>query len=98
MEKAIMDRRLFVRLSAAVAATALLPRSAVAEAVPGSEDARLQALLDSFLDEMLQDQPESATQWGLDSEARAALRSRLDDYSSQAPDDGGLANQTGGRA
>jgi len=85
MEKAIMDRRLFVRLSAAVAATAVLPRSAVAEAVPGSEDARLHALLDTFLDEMLQEQPESATQWGLDSEARAALRSRLDDYSSQAP-------------
>jgi len=85
MEKAIMDRRLFVRLSAALAATAVLQRSAVADAEPGSQDERLHALLDTFLDEMLQEQPESATQWGLDSEARAVLRSRLDDYSSQAP-------------
>jgi len=64
MEKAIMDRRLFVRLSAALAATAVLQRSAIADAVPGSEDERLHALLDTFLEEMLQEQPESATQWG----------------------------------
>src|SRR5258706_3547154 len=85
MEKAIMDRRLFVSLSAALAATAVFERSAGADTVPGSEDERLHALLDTFLDEILNEQPQSATQWGLDSGARAALRSRLDDYSSQAP-------------
>src|SRR5258706_189398 len=56
-----------------------------ADTVPGSEDERLHALLDTFLDEILNEQPQSATQWGLDSGARVALRSRLDDYSSQAP-------------
>src|SRR5258706_3887187 len=85
MEKAIMDRRLFVSLSAALAATAVFERSAGADTVPGSEDERLHALLDTFLDEILNEQPQSATQWGLDSGARVALRSRLDDYSSQAP-------------
>ena len=80
-----MDRRLFVSLSAALAATAVFERSAGADTVPGSEDERLHALLDTFLDEILNEQPQSATQWGLDSGVRAALRSRLDDYSSQAP-------------
>ncbi len=57
MEKAIMDRRLFVSLSAALAATAVFERSAGADTVPGSEDERLHALLDTFLDEILNEQP-----------------------------------------
>ncbi len=83
-----MDRRLFVRCSAALAATAMLERSAVAAAAAGAasaEDERLRTLLDAFLDEVFNEQPESATLWGLDSGPQAARRSRLDDYSSQAP-------------
>src|SRR5258708_37481422 len=83
-----MDRRLFVRCSAALAATAMLERNAVAVAAAGAgsaEDERLRALLDTFLNEVLNEQPESATLWGLDSGPHAARRSRLDDYSSQGP-------------
>jgi uncharacterized protein (DUF885 family) len=79
-----MDRRLFVRLSAALAATAMLERSAVAAAA-GAEDERLRALLDTFLDEVLNERPQSATGLGLDDGSRTACRSRLDDYSSQGP-------------
>src|SRR5258706_9596963 len=83
-----MDRRLFVRWSAALAATSMLERNAVAVAAAGAGsvgDERLRALLDTFLDEVFDEQPQSATLWGLDSGPHAARRSRLDDYSAQGP-------------
>src|SRR6266436_4011882 len=83
-----MDRRLFVRWSAALAATSMLERNGVAVAAAGAGspgDEQLRALLDTFLDEVFDEQPQSATLWGLDSGPHAARRSRLDDYSAQGP-------------
>ena len=76
-----MDRRQFL-FSSAVASSvawlsALVPQALAAE----SDDAQLRALLDAFFEEDLAERPQFATALGLDSGARAALRSQLNDYS-----------------
>jgi uncharacterized protein (DUF885 family) len=72
-----MDRRHFLAAASAGALGAALP----AAAQPGSEDAKLRALLDRFWDEQVGESPETATTLGLDTGARAILRSRVSNYS-----------------
>ncbi|MFD1952202.1 DUF885 domain-containing protein [Sphingomonas arantia] len=74
-----MRRRQFIASASAVAATVALPR--VASAAVGSRDADLKAMLDRFFYARLQDSPEQATSLGLDTGARAALKSKLGDAS-----------------
>lgn len=74
-----MDRRLFLRGTAALALAGAAPAWAQA-ATP--EDARLRALLDAFWEEDLDAWPQTATTFGVDVGKRAAQRSRLDDLSS----------------
>ncbi|WP_332768524.1 DUF885 domain-containing protein [Phenylobacterium sp.] len=72
----MFDRRAFLATTAAGALVAATPALA-----QGSEDARLNALLDAMFEEMVDDSPERATGLGLDKGPRAALKSQLDDYS-----------------
>jgi uncharacterized protein (DUF885 family) len=76
-----MDRRRFVQFSVALASAALLHPQRGHGAVVGPEDERLRSLLDTFLNQELDDRPQLATYWGIDTGARAAARSRLNDYS-----------------
>src|SRR2546426_8566281 len=76
-----MDRRHFVRFAAAAAAGSALERTRIASATAGSSDDDLRALLDIFLNEHLDDRPQFATFWGLDTGQRAAARTKLNDYS-----------------
>jgi uncharacterized protein (DUF885 family) len=78
----IVDRRSFLGgVSAASLATAL---PAVARAaLPANEDARLRTLLDRFFYDRLAMDPEGATRLGLDTGARAALKSKLSDGSAR---------------
>ncbi|WP_313737820.1 twin-arginine translocation signal domain-containing protein, partial [Sphingobium yanoikuyae] len=71
-----MNRRQFLTTSGATALAASAPR---AFAQPGSQDARLRAMLDGFFYERLDDSPEQATRLGLDTGARAPLKARLGD-------------------
>lgn len=77
-----MQRREFIK-RAAVAAALGGSGGLAAEAVAASppEDERLRKLLDIFADEELTERPQLATNWGLDTGARAAARSKLNDYS-----------------
>ena len=77
-----MFRRQFLATAAFAGAAATLP-AAVRAAVAGSEDARLLTLLDAFFYEGVDESPEGASSLGLDKGARAALKSRLNDYSAQ---------------
>ena len=71
---------------AGLAATSALPMlSTPAFAAPASE-AQAKALLDSFADHLLQLKPERATALGVDTGARTALRSRLEDRSADGVD------------
>jgi uncharacterized protein (DUF885 family) len=71
---------------AGLAATTAFPMlSTPAFAAPASE-AQAKALLDSFADHLLQLKPERATALGVDTGARAALRSRLEDRSADGVD------------
>jgi uncharacterized protein (DUF885 family) len=58
----------------------MLARATPASAAPTTE-AQAKALLDSFADHLVQLKPERATTLGVDTGARAALRSRLEDRS-----------------
>lgn len=75
-----MLRRQFLQGVSALAAAAA-SSSARAAPAPGSEDARLRALLDAFWEEDLDAAPELATSLGLDTGARAGQRARLTDQS-----------------
>ena len=79
---ALTRRRVLATLSAGVA-TAALPGCArtLAGPRPIATEAGAVALLDSIAENLLALQPESATSLGLDTGARAALRSRLTDRS-----------------
>ncbi|MFD1786625.1 DUF885 domain-containing protein [Sphingomonas floccifaciens] len=74
-----MDRRALLAGGGAAAAVALAPNVATAQA--GSGDAALRALLDRFFYDRLAERPEQATSLGLDTQARAGLRSQLGDES-----------------
>jgi uncharacterized protein (DUF885 family) len=71
-------------LSAGVATIALAPSRAFAQAPTG--EAQVTALLDSIGENLLALSPESATSLGIDTGARAALRSRLADRSQAGQD------------
>ncbi|KQY34367.1 hypothetical protein ASD38_21760 [Caulobacter sp. Root487D2Y] len=70
-------------LATSTAAASLAPFAAAFAAQAGSPaagpvaDAKLAALLDRFVEQMLTDSPETATSLGLDKGARAGLKSRL---------------------
>jgi uncharacterized protein (DUF885 family) len=88
-----MDRRTFIGALGATSALAFggLPARAIAQAAAqpaGTADARLAALLERMFYNVMETSPEFATQLGLDTGERAALRSKLSDYSpaSQARD------------
>ena len=74
----MLNRRDFLSSTAVLATTALA--AAPLRAAPG-QPAELNVLLDTFFQEDLQQNPESATQLGLDKGANAALKSRLRDES-----------------
>jgi uncharacterized protein (DUF885 family) len=73
----MIDRRTFVASGLALAS---LPAAALGAAAT-AEDARLQALLQSLAEGLVDASPETAVALGLDSGPRAGMRSRLDDRS-----------------
>jgi uncharacterized protein (DUF885 family) len=76
----IATRRQALLTGAAVGLSAFAPGLAEAQA-KAVTDPRLATLLDAFVEEMLTDDPETATSIGLDKGPRAALKSRLNDRS-----------------
>src|SRR4051812_48617352 len=87
----IMDRRNFLASAGAASAIALLaglPTSLLAQggatAPAGASDAALSALMDRIFAYFMENNPEFATQLGLDTGPRAGLRSKLGDYSPAA--------------
>ncbi len=80
-----MDRRSLLATGGALAVASTVPalpalaQSAAPAAAPG--DAAFKALLDRIFYDRLTESPEGATQLGLDTGARAALRSQLGDQS-----------------
>ncbi len=75
-----MHRRQFLQGGSALVAV-IAASGARAQPAPGTEDARLRALLDAFWEEDLDAGPEGATSMGLDVGKRAAQRGRLTDQS-----------------
>ncbi len=76
-----MDRRSLLATGGALAVAGTLP-ALPAIAQGGAGDAAFKALLDRIFYDRLADNPEGATQLGLDTGPRAALRSKLADESS----------------
>ena len=85
-----MDRRTFIASTGAASMLALLaglPGRALAQGQPAAAapangaDAALNALMDRMFAGFMESSPEFATALGLDTGARAALKSRLSDYS-----------------
>ena len=74
----MITRRQTLGALSATAALPILTKAAPAFAAPATE-AQAKALLDSFAEHLLQLKPERATSLGVDTGARAALRSRLED-------------------
>jgi uncharacterized protein (DUF885 family) len=74
-----MDRRAFLTSGVALAVASALRRPALAD--PTTESERARALYDVIFEEVLAATPQSATALGLDTGARAGLRSKLDDRS-----------------
>jgi len=72
-----IDRRRFLLTSAGAALATATPVLAQA----GSEDAKLRVLLDRMFEQRVDDSPRFATALGLDKDARAHLKSKLDDNS-----------------
>ncbi len=83
-----MDRRTFLASTAAASAYALLAGRVMAQgtqpAAANPADAALNRVMDRIFDELMENAPEYATGLGLDTGARAALKSRLADYSPAA--------------
>ncbi len=73
-----MLRRHLLAGSAAVLGGGALASPLSAQTTPGTEDAKLRALLDRFFEEQVDESPSAATSLGLDKGARAALKHRLD--------------------
>src|SRR5437879_8444828 len=73
----MLDRRQLLSAGTAAAALAIAPGARAASGEP----ARLTALLDAIFQEGLERQPESATELGLDKDANAPLKARLEDVS-----------------
>jgi len=80
----VIDRRRLLAasaLSAAALVPAVVSRRARAQTPPSAEAARLNTLLERFMDRMLERSPELATSLGLDKGPHAAAKARLDDSS-----------------
>jgi len=77
----MIDRR---RLLLTAAAGAGLAASGTAFAAPRDADAELDAMLQAWFDQDVDQSPETATNLGLDRGARAGLSSKLSDYSASA--------------
>lgn len=77
-----MTTRRHVLLGGAALGLAASPLAALAAEGEGVTDTRLARLLDSFVDEILADSPQTASSIGKDKGPRAALKRRLDDASS----------------
>ena len=73
-----MLRRQFLASASAAAVTAAIPGRLLAAP---ADDAAFRKMLDDFFYEGVDDSPQGATSLGLDKGARAALKSKLDDYS-----------------
>jgi uncharacterized protein (DUF885 family) len=77
-----MSRRDVLALGLAAAATAVIPRSALAATVASADDAtRFAHMADRFAEEILRLTPVAATELGLDGGPRSALKSALNDDS-----------------
>jgi len=78
-----MHRREFIGLATGAAALAYgaTQAGAVADDSSQPQDQRLRTLLDAFADEELTHRPELATSSGLDVQAHAGARAKLNDYS-----------------
>jgi uncharacterized protein (DUF885 family) len=76
------SRRQLLLTAAAAGLAGATPLRALAAAGPVA-DARLSRLLDAFVEEMLVESPTTTTSLGLDKGARAPLKRRLDDNSSE---------------
>ncbi|MFN3583272.1 DUF885 domain-containing protein [Phenylobacterium sp.] len=78
----LASRRQLLLSALAAGVSTALPLRALAASGPVA-DPRLAALLDAFVDEILDDAPEFATSLGLDKGPRAGLRRRLGDRSAE---------------
>lgn len=76
-----VTRRDLLATLLAAGAAAVLPGAALAAVSANSADAALAKLLADFADEILVLTPSTATSLGMDSGARSALKSQLEDYS-----------------
>ncbi|HEV7813853.1 MAG TPA: DUF885 family protein [Janthinobacterium sp.] len=76
-----LSRRDVLLMALSAAAVSALPAIAHADAKGASADEHFSTLLGDFADEILRLSPSSATSLGLDSGARAALKSQLEDAS-----------------
>ncbi len=76
-----LDRRHLLVAGTAAALTAGAPKAKVANAAATPGDAALNRYLDRVSEHVLRVNPEVATSLGLDTGARAALRSKLSDAS-----------------
>jgi len=82
-----MDRRAFLRSTAATAIVAAAPRAFAQGTAAADTTPALNAAFDQIFNEMVDASPRTATSLGLDKGARAAMKSKLDDASLQAPKD-----------
>jgi uncharacterized protein (DUF885 family) len=79
MKQSSIGRRAFLLSSAAAGLTACAPKARIAARGPAPAAAQARAIYDSVFEQMLQLSPEAATNLGLDTGARAGLKSRLSD-------------------
>ena len=84
MSGTMIDRRTVLLAGSATVATATMPVAAWAKKEATSGNAKLNLLLDTFADEILQLAPESATSLGVDNGRRAALKAELAEVSPAA--------------
>ena len=80
----MIDRRRLLAATALAALVAPLPAVAQTAPVPSEADARLDALLTRWFNEDLDDNPQQATNLGLDRGERAALAGKLRDLGAEA--------------
>lgn len=76
-----MDRRGFLASGVALAACRALQARALDSPAPATAAGRARALYDEIFERLLEASPQTATTLGLDTGARASLRTRLDDRS-----------------
>jgi uncharacterized protein (DUF885 family) len=77
----MLNRRTFLLTSAAFSAAGLAGCAATPRATPAERDKALDAMLTRWFDEDIADSPEFATNLGIDTGERAALRAQLSDES-----------------